>query len=370
MTMPKGLLLTIAAAVLTFPAASKDPAPQTASIPSDPLEPVTGSIQTISTPDDREAILKLLARARNNYALRTDGPGYDLKVNFKVDSSGQTQYDGAWQMEEIYAPGKGFRWTAKAEAGYTTTQISGEKFSYRDGPGDYLPLRLHEARAALFGPIATQPYVDLDLIRTSTATVNEVELTCVLLSHAPRKATLTSGRHWEESEDCIDPQSGLLKLHSLAPGRYELYDYTDAPTIGTHLLPRKVTITEAGKTVMELRVDSLTELPSPDPALFVPTPEMIASESGIAMVEARKISAFYKPGTIASNATIHPVCVFGLLTPSGQLVEAHSLQPSDPNSQAAVESAKRMNLHHLMTPGSRPEQRFIFITEKFVGRVP
>ena len=103
MTMRKGLLLSIAAVLLSVPAASKNATPRTAAIPDDPLELVTGSIQSVTSPDDREAIQKLLARARSNYALRTDGPGYDLKVSFKVDSGGQTQYDGAWQMEEIYA---------------------------------------------------------------------------------------------------------------------------------------------------------------------------------------------------------------------------------------------------------------------------
>ena len=67
------------------------------------------------------------------------------------------------------------------------------------------------------------------------------------------------------------------------------------------------------------------------------------------MAGAQKISRFFGQGPFPSGATVRPVCVFGLVTASGQLVEAHSLQPSDPNSQAAVEAAKRMNfltLHH------------------------
>jgi hypothetical protein len=65
---------------------------------------------------------------------------------------------------------------------------------------------------------------------------------------------------------------------------------------------------------------------------------------------------------------VQPVCVFGLITPSGKVTEAHSLQPSDPNSQAAVEAAKQMNFHTPIAPGARPEQRFVFIIEKFVSR--
>jgi hypothetical protein len=363
MTILKGTLLLIAA-VGTL---CQGGAPRTAPIPNDPLEIVSGPIQVVDTPADRDAILNLLNRARSSYALRGDGPGYDLKVSFDVDSGGETQYDGAWEMEEIYGPGQGIHWTAKAAAGYTTTQISLDKHSYGEGPGTTLPLRLHEARGALFGAIATAPFVDRDFIRTSTATFDGVELTCVLLSRAQHAAIPAPGRWWEESEDCIDPQSGLLKLHSLAPGRYEVYDYSDAPTLGGHTLPRKVTVTEGGKTVMELRVDSWTELPSADPALFIPTQEMKEREPGIAMAEARKSSVFYKPGPIAANSTIHPVCVFALISPSGEVTEAHSLQPSDPNSQAAVESAQRMNFHNPTPSQGRPEQRFVFIIEKFVS---
>jgi len=94
---------------------------------------------------------------------------------------------------------------------------------------------------------------------------------------------------------------------------------------------------------------------------------MTAGEQSIAMAEARKMSVFYKRGRIAPNSIIHPVCVFGLITPSGEVAEAHSLQPSDPNSQAAVESVKRMTFHSSTPAGGRPEQRFVFIIEKFVS---
>jgi hypothetical protein len=361
MTILRGVLLSIAAAV---PAFCQSGAPLTVPIPDDPLEIVRGPID-FAPPAERNAILKLLERARSNYAVRKDGPGYHLKVSFTVDSGGATQHDGAWEMEETYAPGKGLRWTAKTEAGYSATQISHDKLSYRESSGSTYPLRLHEARAALFGPIATSQYVDKDRIRIATATWKDVEMTCVLLSGASSTATPTPGRQWEESEDCIDPQSGRLVLHSLAPGRYELYDYTGAPTIGGHTLPHSVTITEGGKTTTELRVDSFTELPDADAAMFVPT--MAESEPGITLGQAHKISVLHKPGRIASNSTIHPVCVFGLINSAGQVVEAHSLQPADPNSLAAVEAAMRMNFHGVVATGARPEQRFVFIVEKFVS---
>jgi len=230
---------------------------------------------------------------------------------------------------------------------------------YAAGTGGAIPLRLHEARAALFGPMGK---VDRQLIRTSTATFHGAQLTCVLISNSGTAITATPGRRWEETEECIDPQSGLLQVHSQVPGRYYAYDYSNAPQLDGHVLPRKVTVTEAGKIVSAISVDSLQELSAADPALFVPTAEMQARGPAIAMAAAQKITRFAGPGAFASTS---PVCVFGLVTPSGQLVEAHSLQPSHPNSPAAVEAAQRINFARPAPPGSRPQQHFVFVFEKF-----
>jgi hypothetical protein len=49
------------------------------------------------------------------------------------------------------------------------------------------------------------------------------------------------------------------------------------------------------------------------------------------------------------------------------LVEAHSLQPSDPHSEAAVEAAHRLNFPRRARAGARPQQYFVFVIEKFVA---
>ncbi len=51
-------------------------------------------------------------------------------------------------------------------------------------------------------------------------------------------------------------------------------------------------------------------------------------------------------------------------------MEAHSLQPSDPNSTAALEAAKRMTFSHPPASGGRPQQHFVFLIEKFVAALP
>ena len=210
--------------------------------------------------------------------LRSSGQGYDLKITFTTDSQGQTNFDGAWELEDLFIPRQGLHWTAKAAAGYAITGIASKGELYGEGTANVVPLRLEEARGILLHPLPSADYANRESIRTATATFNGVAVTCVLLSSSKRPETPALGRRWDESEECIDPESGLLQMHSEVPGRYVVYDYKNAPGIGGHTLPRTVTVTEAGRVVSKISVEQLQEMPSADPRLFVPTDEMRAKD--------------------------------------------------------------------------------------------
>jgi hypothetical protein len=343
-------------------------APRIAPVPRDPLELATGQIQAADTPASRETALQLLARARSSFALRSAGQAYDLKVSFTVDSLGITNYDGAWEMEDLFVPRQGHRWTATATSGYTTTSVATGGEIFGEGTSSAVPLRLLEARGVLFDPIQSPAYADRGSIRTSTATLHGATLTCLLLSRSRKTANLAAGRDWEETEECIDPQSGLLQVHSEVPGRYAAYDYSNAPQFAGHILPRTVTITEAGRTVSKISVESLQGITGTDASLFVPTDAMKAKGPAVVMTSATKVSRIQGQGPFTSAMTLHPVCVFGIVTPTGHLVEAHALQPSDPNSQAAVEDAKKIDFSPQTPAGLPPQQHFVFVIEKFVSQ--
>jgi len=82
------------------------------------------------------------------------------------------------------------------------------------------------------------------------------------------------------------------------------------------------------------------------------------------MAEAQKLS---RAAGKSISTVAQPVGVFGLVTAAGELVEAHSLQPADPNSAAAIEDAKQINFSHPAGTGGRPRQYFVFVIEKFVA---
>lgn len=361
------VLLLIALSGLLPSAAFCQNEPRAVPVPSDPLELATGPIQELDTPEGRAAALKLVEHARDNYRLPRAGRAYKLKVSFTADSAGQTHYDGPWEMEDTFAPELGHRWTATAAAGYSTTRIDSGSLHYAEGTEDVMPLVLHEARGALLGSMPDPERVDRQRIRTSSASYNGVSLTCVLISGPGKDPVPAEGRHWEETEECIDTQSGLLQVHSLVPGRYALYDYTNGLSFHGHNLPRRVTITEDGKPVIELRVDSLEDISAPNAALFVPTEQMRAMGPATVLAGAIKTPGSHRLGTVPPGSMVQILVIFGLLTPSGQLLEAHSLQPSDPRSEAAVKSAMAHHFSPWTPPGGTPLQREVFVFERFVS---
>ena len=188
----KGMLRLIMAGALSLAALGQS-TPRMAPIPGDPLELVSGQIQAVDTPESRDAVLLLLARARDSYSLRNAGSAYDLKVTFTVDSGGQTEYDGVWKMEDVFDPQQGLHWTAKAAAGFSTTRISAKSMFYEEGTASTIPLRLHEARAALFDPIPSSENVVRAQIRTSSAVLHGAKGLPVFCSRPGSAVSATPG---------------------------------------------------------------------------------------------------------------------------------------------------------------------------------
>ena len=215
-------------------------------------------------------------------------------------------------------------------------------------------------------PLPSPAYADRGSIRTASATFHGAQVSCVLLARQRNPANPPVGRGWEESEECIDPQTGLLVVHSEVPGRYALFDYSNAPQLGGHMLPGTVTVTEGGRTVSKISVDSLTQA-APDASRFVPSDAMKAAGEPIAIASATKVSRVNGAAPAAPATTVRTVCVFGVVTPAGQLAEAHSLQPGDANSAAALADARSIDFAASTPAGAAPEQHFVFVIEKFTA---
>ena len=328
-------------------------------VPNDPLEVVTAA-QPIQNPEQRLAATSLLANARALSNVRARA--YDLKTTFT--SNGSSSSDGSWSMEDISPSSGVYRWTAQGPS-YSAVNLYSNGLLYSNQPSGGVPLRLAQVRTAIFFVYpATGPRASL---RTAAGIVSGVEVSCVLVSHTSRKSS-DAGRHWEESEYCVDPKSGLLMSYSPAPGMYVLYDYSNAIHFHNKIIPGKFTITEAGQTIIQAHTESVTDPSKVDPAIFEPSGLNQIGVGSLMTPPWHVVSGVGSGGT-NSNRSIQVVVLHGMLSPEGALSETEVVASTDAGlNQSALERAAKWQEWRAggeAEPGATPQSHEVFFTVQF-----
>ncbi len=328
----------------------------TAPIPNDPLELATGPVDLADTPAKRTAGLALLEQARQNFNLRAPGSApYDIKVSF--NAIGTSQYAGPGEMEEMSNTAN-TRWTAHLGT-YSQVRVFAGGTAYDVHPGTYLPLRLQMLRQAIFWPISGR--FPNAFIRTAPAIWKGAPVSCLLFSRAGPEAATLPGRRWQEEEFCIDPKTGLLHTYSVAPGIYNVYDYSGAIQFHGRLFPRQLSVMVAGAMVLQGQVDSLTDL-APDPKLFEPGEDM--NGPAIVIRPPERFSQIGPNNSAMVSGPIQPVIVLAVLNIEGKVLEAEALQTANAVlAEAALELVKSTQYQK----ADEPIQREVFIKVLFAA---
>src|SRR5215467_14345269 len=243
---------------------------QLAPVPGDPLELATGPVSIADTPEKRSAILHLLERARQNNNLHVSGmKPFDLKASF--NSSGPAENSGPGVLEESWLSGATWRWSERLGS-YSQLRIFHKGVAYDSNPGSYQPLRLQMVRQAIFWPVAGN-FANA-VIRVAEANWNGKPVTCALIAGPRANASQEMGRQWIEEEFCIDPATGFLQTYSIAPGIYNVYDYSNAFEFHGHSIARRNTIVQNSIPVATVELNEIKDLNSTDESLFTPTADM------------------------------------------------------------------------------------------------
>src|ERR1044071_1553307 len=312
---------------------------QVAPVPGDPLELATGPASIADTLEKRSAILNLLERARQNNNLHVSGMNpFNLKASFNSSASGGDSGPGV--LEESWQSGTTWRWSEHLGS-YSQVRIFHNGVAYDSNPGSYQPLRLQMIRQAVFWPIAGNfaNYV----IRVAEASWNGKPVTCALLAGPRANASQERGRQWIEEEFCIDPATGFLQTYSIAPGIYNVYDYSNAFEFHGHSLARRITIVENSIPVATVELNESKDLNTTDASLFKPSADM--KGPGIMIGSPMRFPQVVK-NNVAAAATgvVHPIIIHATLDVSGRVLEAEALQTSDSAiSGAALKLVRNTN---------------------------
>jgi hypothetical protein len=339
-------------------------------VPADPLDPVTGGAQSIQNAEQRAAVVALLQKARELSNVRAQP--YDLKTTFV--SNGGLPSDGSWTLQDT-SPGRGlYRWTAQGPnyAAVNLYNNTTRGMLYSNQAGGVLPLRLVQVREAIFfnfaqsGPRA--PF------RTAAGYVNGAAQTCVLIGQGARNQTSTGSRGWDDSEYCVDANTGLLTTYSPAPGLYIHYDYSNAIKFHGKTIPGAFTISQAGRVVIIAKTESVSDPGDPKSALFDPA-GMTAIGVGRDMTPSVNLHTMAPPDfnslRSAKNLAVQEVVLHGSLSPDGHLSEIELLASSDASlNQKALDQAnligKNLGSVTQAQPGVTPQSHEIIFTVEFV----
>ena len=331
---------------------------QVAPVPGDPLELATGPTTIADTPEKRSAILNLLERARQNNSLHVSGMSpFDLKATFNASASAGNGELGV--LEESWLSGAKWRWTEHLGS-YSQVRIFHNGVAYDSNPGTYQPLRLEMIRQAIFWPVAGN-FANA-VIRVSETSWNGKPLTCALIAGPRASASQQAGRQWIEEEYCVDPATGFLQTYSIAPGTYNVYDYSNAFEFHGHSIARRITIVQNSMPVATVELTEMKDLNSTDESLFTPTADM--KGPGIMLGSPMRFPQFSKNNSVATGV-VQPIIIHAVLDVSGHVLEAEPLQTAD---AALCDAALKLVKNTNYGPARNRErvQRNVFINVQFV----
>jgi hypothetical protein len=319
-----------------------------APVPADPHELVTGAVTVPATPADRAAALSLLERARQNADLHIIGtPPFRIRMSFS--SMGNTPYLGAGEMSEIWISGRKWRYDQQLGS-YSETRvgINGRIMTQVSGT---VPLRVQMLRDALFAPIFMSN--SGAAIRTAAEQWNNRPVTCILISGS---TDATPGRHWEETEHCIDNASGLLMIESRAPGVFSIYSYNKGLQFHGRSVPDQITIYLAGAAVVQAQMTGVEDACSTDEASVAVASGMVPAVNGSAGMNQRF------PMLMSSNGQQidRPSIVHVMIDQKGNVVEAELSAAADSSiGDVAVNEVRNNNFG----PAPFPREAYINVRQ-------
>lgn len=334
--------------------------------PSDPMGPVTGETQQVTTAEQRATLRALELQATNHYQMHAPGtPAHVLQVSFTATAS--TSFaGGSGSLRETWISGQNWRWDATL-GGYSLLRISSNGVAYDQQPLHAIPLRLKMLAAALFAPLQPNQIVD----RTAQATWRGTQVICILRSTlaGPRGQTV-AGRTWGEAEACIDPVTGLLMMSSAAPGVYIGYDYSNALRFHDRMLPGSMTIWENGTPVVEAQLSGISDTDGSDRSPFTPTAEMKAQGPAVTLAAPIQFQDVLRTADVTAGSTVQPAIVHVTFDEEGVAQESEVLQSSGMSQTALSFITGKKIWAAPNVPGAPPRQREAYILVEFQPQTP
>lgn len=327
------------------------PAAMPTPVPADPHEPVIGGVQAAVTAEDRAEALDRIARARRNSLTHSrDMPPFHFTAQFTA--AGDAAESGSGELTEIWMNGQKWRWSA------TLGNTSVVRIAYRgqlleNGHTPTIPMRAHMLRDEIFW--AVSGVAANTQFRTAKTQWNGRLATCILASPSAEPAAQTQARLWQEEEYCVDDNSGLLVVHSIAPGTFAVFGYDANQQFHGRTLPDRISIYVNGSLAADTSFSVGDTLPE-DEAAVTPGREMTSEQRVVQIHMPGRVSLTAPPVSNATGAVVVHADVNG----EGSAVAEEISSAGDPAlAQTALDMVKTTRFGYTGT------QRQMYVTVGF-----
>jgi hypothetical protein len=320
----------------------------------DPYEPVGAGTQVVATPVERSSALSLLAGARQRSLKHAPGT-HPYRFTASFLAAGNALDTGSGELTETWMTGQRWRWTANLGS-FSHAQLLYRGQLFEDRHAAVIPMRAHMLRNEIFWAIRGP--VQGAWFRVARVLWQGKPATCVLDSE--RMDPIESqGRRWDEEEYCLDDASGVLLVHSVAPGTYAQFSYGAGMQFHGLDVPDRIAIYVAGALAADASF-TITDATSADEDVLAPTPEMTALPRPFQLGV-----AFHARVDAPAAMPLRPVIVHAEIDGEGNVVETELSAATDPALfPAALEQIKKMDF------GRTGTERQAYIDVRFAPASP
>jgi hypothetical protein len=215
------------------------------------------------------------------------------------------------------------------------TRVHARIGTFDEKPVTLVPMRVHMLRNAIYW--AAQGLTANSQFRSAAVEWNGRPATCLLVSDRP-EAGDSPARRWNESEYCIDNETSLLQILSIAPGSYTVYSYAGQSFHGQPMPDRIITYLDGAPVIdATFRMNEPGVAANGVPAL---TAEMIARGTPVTLDEPLKAIVNVAVNVAGESGSVE---VHAQIGPDGKVVEDELCAAADPSLAArALDRVKTM----------------------------
>ncbi len=338
------------------------PALAAKSSPANSRDPVTGGVQVPATPSARAATLYLLERAKQNSLTHSAGM-QPFRFTMSFTSGGNVTNTGSGELTETWVNGRNWRWTATI-GNTSVVRIASNGRLSENAHVEAIPTRAHMLRNEIFWAVAQ--YTLRTQLRTAAVQWNGKPATCILASGIPGAAAQSQTRLWQEEEYCVDNESGLLMVHSIAPGTFAIYSYAANQQFHGRTMPDRITIYVGGLIVADGSF-SIVDLGSGDDSVITQGTSMTSNTSIVGVQLPSRLAIHMADPTSGSVpvGTTQSVMVHADVDGEGKVVEEELSETDNPAlTQAAMDAVRNMTF----VPTRTQRQIYLNVTFGSIGQ--